>query len=53
MDSDELIRKCATISLKLEEENMIDFARKMKAKGAKITAHCLLRKILHTWGVSR
>lgn len=35
MDSDELIRKCAAISLKSEEENMINFAEKMKAKGQK------------------
>lgn len=53
MDSDELIRKCAAISLKSEEENMINFAGKMKVKGAKIAAHCLLGKILHTRGVSR
>lgn len=53
MDSDDLIRKCAAISLKSEEENMINFAGKMKAKGAKVAAHCLLGKILHTRGVSR
>ena len=51
MDSDVLIRKCTAISLKSEEENMINFTWKMNAKGAKIAAHCLLGKT--QWGVSR
>ena len=53
MDSEELIRRCEAISLKLEEDDMIDFAGKMKAKGEKIAAHCLIGKIYHTRGVSR
>ena len=32
---------------------MIDFAGKMKVKGEKIAAHCLIGKIYHTRGVSR
>lgn len=47
MDDDELIRKCETITLKSEEENMISFAGRMKTKGEKLTAHCLVGKILH------
>ncbi|KAH9649686.1 hypothetical protein KPL70_026078 [Citrus sinensis] len=53
MDSEELIRRCEAISLKSEEDDMIDFAGKMKAKGEKIAAHCLIGKIYHTCGVSR
>lgn len=48
MDYEELIRRCEAISLKLEEDNMIDFAGKMKAKGEKIATHCLIGKIFHT-----
>ncbi|KAH9735309.1 zinc knuckle protein [Citrus sinensis] len=53
MDSEELIRRCEAISLKSEEDDMIDFAGKMKAKGEKIAAHCLIGKIYHTRGVSQ
>lgn len=53
MDADELVRKCEAISLKSEEDNMINFGGRMKAKGQKIAAHCLVGKIFHTRGVSR
>lgn len=53
MDDDELIRRCEAITLKSEEENMINFAGRMKTKGEKLTAHCLVGKILHAQSVPR
>ena len=53
MDADEFIRKREAISVKSEEDNMINFGGRMKAKGQKVAAHCLVGKIFHTRGVSR
>lgn len=51
MDADELTRKCAAIMLQSEEDNMISFVGKMKVKGEKLAAHCLIGKILQTRSV--
>ncbi|KAL9412274.1 hypothetical protein AB3S75_045822 [Citrus x aurantiifolia] len=53
MDAEELIRKCEAITLQSEEDNMISFGGRMKAKGEKLAAHCLVGKILQSRSVSR
>ena len=52
MDPEELIRRCIAIKLSDEEEGIVSFKSKMKATGEKIVAGCLIRKVLHTRGVS-
>lgn len=52
MNTEELIRKCQVITLKEEEEDTVAVMGKMKAKGVKITANCLVGKILLTRGVN-
>ena len=52
METEELIKKCRAISLEGEEEDKVSFIGKMKAKGAKIAAGCLVGKILTTRGVN-
>ncbi|KAH9785588.1 zinc knuckle protein [Citrus sinensis] len=52
MNTEELIRKCQAITLKEEEEDTVAVMGKMKAKGVKITANCLVGKILLTRGVN-
>ncbi|KAL9422784.1 hypothetical protein AB3S75_034960 [Citrus x aurantiifolia] len=52
MDSEELIKRCRAIKLSDEEEGRVTFRSKMKAQGEKIVASCLIRKVIHTRGVS-
>lgn len=53
MDAEELIPKWEAITLNSEEDNMISFVGRMKVKGEKLAAHCLIRKILQTRSVLR
>lgn len=52
MDMEELIRKCEAITLQSEEDNMISFGGRMKAKGEKLAAHCLVGKMLQSRSMS-
>ncbi|KAL9443825.1 hypothetical protein AB3S75_017078 [Citrus x aurantiifolia] len=52
MDPEELIRRCRAIRLSEEEGGRVSFKTKMKAKGEKIAAGCLVGKVLHTRGVN-
>ena len=52
METEELIRKCSAITLEEEEEDKVIFGGSMKAKGEKITAGCLVGKILSMRGIS-
>lgn len=52
MDPEELIRRYRAIRLSEEEGGRVSFKTKMKAKGEKIAAGCLVGKVLHTRGVN-
>ncbi|KAL9419304.1 hypothetical protein AB3S75_037127 [Citrus x aurantiifolia] len=52
MDPEELITRCKAIKLSDEEKGRVSFKNKMKAKGEKIIAGCLIRKVLNTRVVS-
>ena len=52
METEELIKKCRTISLEGEEEDEVSFVGNMKTKGDEIAAGCLVGKILTIRGVS-
>lgn len=52
MDPEKLIRRCRAIRLSDEEEGRVSFKSKMKAKGEKIVAGCLIGKVLNTRVVS-
>ncbi|KAK9178425.1 hypothetical protein WN943_027615 [Citrus x changshan-huyou] len=46
MDTEELIRRCKSITLKEEEEDVVMFIGEMKKDGERVAAHCLVGKIL-------
>lgn len=52
MESEELIRRCRAIKLSDEEGGRVSFKSKMKDKGEKIVAGCLIGKVINTRGVS-
>lgn len=52
MDPEELIQRRRAIKLGEEEEMRVAFKSKMKARGEKIIAGCLIGKVLYTRGVS-
>ncbi|KAL9409114.1 hypothetical protein AB3S75_047491 [Citrus x aurantiifolia] len=52
MESEELIRRCRAIKLSDEEKGRVSFKSKMKDKGEKIVAGCLIDKVINTRGVS-
>ncbi|KAL9419678.1 hypothetical protein AB3S75_037447 [Citrus x aurantiifolia] len=47
MDTEELIKRCRAIRLSEDEERRVYFKSRMKEKGAKIVAECLMGKIIH------
>lgn len=53
MNAEELIRKWEDITLRSEEDNMINFKERMKVNGKKLVAHCLVEKFLRTCSVHR
>ncbi|KAL9427056.1 hypothetical protein AB3S75_033778 [Citrus x aurantiifolia] len=46
MDTEELIRRCKSITLKEEEDDAVMFIGGMKKDGERVAAHCLVGKIL-------
>ncbi|KAL9429420.1 hypothetical protein AB3S75_031266 [Citrus x aurantiifolia] len=52
METEELIRRCKSISLEEVEENKFSFKGKIKEKGIKVAAGCLIGKVLQTRGVN-
>ena len=52
METDDLIKKCSAITLEEEDDDKVIFGGKMKEKGAKIAADCLVGKILTTRSTS-
>lgn len=44
MDTEELICRCKSITLKDEEEDAVVFIGRMKMEEERITAHCLVGK---------
>lgn len=53
MDTEELIRKSPAVALKEEEEDIVTVMGRMKIKGAKLAANCLIGKVLLTKGINR
>lgn len=53
MDTEELIRKCPAVALKEEEEDLVTVMGRMKIKGEKLAANCLIGKVLLTKGINR
>lgn len=52
MDTEELIRRCKSISLEEAEENKLSFKGRVKERGAQIAAGCLIGQVLHTRNVN-
>lgn len=52
MDTEELIRRCKSISLEEAEGNKFSFKGRVKEKGAQIAAECLVGKVLHTRSIN-
>lgn len=52
MDTEELIKKCRAIRLTEEAEGRVIFKSKMKTKGEKIIAGCLIGKVVLNRGVN-
>ena len=52
MDTEELIKKCRAIRLIEEAEGRVIFKSKMKTKGEKIIAGCLIGKVVLNRGVN-
>ena len=52
METEELIRRCKSISLEEAEENKFCFKGKIKEKGIQVAAGCLIGKVLQTRGVN-
>lgn len=52
METEELIKRCIVIRLSEKEKGRVTFKSKMKVKGKKIVAGCLIGKVLNTRGVS-
>lgn len=52
MDTEELIRRCESISLEEAEENKLSFKGRVKERGAQIAAGCLIGKVLHARNVN-
>lgn len=48
METEELIRRCKSISLEEAEGNKFLFKGRMKERGLQIAAGCLIGKVLHT-----
>ncbi|KAL9462516.1 hypothetical protein AB3S75_000507 [Citrus x aurantiifolia] len=46
MDTEELIRRCKSITLKEEEEDAVMFIGEIEKAGERVAAHCLVGKIL-------
>ncbi|KAH9680286.1 zinc knuckle protein [Citrus sinensis] len=53
MDTEELIQKFQAVALKEEEEDIVMVMGKIKIKGEKLAANCLLGKVLVTKGINR
>lgn len=53
MDTEELIRRCKAIKLSRVEEGKVTFKNKMKSKGVKIVAGCLVRKVMTNKSVNK
>lgn len=51
MDTEELIKKCSSITLEEEEEDKVLFEGRIKEKEEMLVAYCLIRKILLNRGI--
>lgn len=53
MDMEELIRKCQVVAIKEEGEDIVTIMERMKIKGEKVVANCLVGKVLLTRSINR
>lgn len=53
MDTAELIRKCQTVVLKEEEEDIVNFMGRMKIKREEMVANYLVGKVLLSQSINR
>ena len=51
MDTEELIKKCSSITLEEEEEDKVIYEGMIKEKGDMLATHCLIGKILLNRGI--